>query len=504
MGPPTHYTTFVDTSPDIDMGDCGGASSSSSSPSAPTPTPKPYSYAQNSIQPENTRSQRQRHQQHQQHQQNQQQQQYPSQQQEQQQPLPLSKIWIRNSMVSDGEVASEVWEILKELDARMATDKKEMAQELTALKRSVDRVGHDHEALTKQQDNDSTQTEDLWGEDGPMMSEIRKVKEENAALKEEVKRLRKESKANRAEIEKEKLKQEDLVLENKKRARENVDIGNAVEDLKKDTDATKKAFKKLEEESNTTLNRHDKENVAVRKESGDTKKAVNELAKQIKISSTEEANRGKTLREENRELRREINELKQKFEVLGKRVEELTNTRSATKPAPAPLCVAQGLWQQKTSKEDEEGSSDDGTNHTIRVAQVRHTTVRTRSTNPRTPMTAVSHSTGGASSAAFLTRVSYNPAASMTDNARTNAFIDFIIQQYEFKNGVNVSHDSRAKMEIRSYAVMNEPRLVRGDKHEVRRIEVNFLGGRDLHWAMSGDTLDKYTQRRETYPNGYH
>ncbi|KAL1631368.1 hypothetical protein SLS54_000127 [Diplodia seriata] len=484
MGPPTHYTNLADTSPDIDMGDYGGASSSSS---APKPTPTPYSYAQNSMQMENTLPQPQRHQQHQQ---------YPSQQQEQQQPLPLSEIWIRNSMVGDGEVASEVWEILKELDARMATDKREMAQELTALKRSVDRVEHDHEASTLQRNNNPTQIEELWGEDGPKMSEIREVKEENATLKEEVEKLREESMANRATLEK--LLQEDLVRKSEKRTRENEHIGNAVDELKKDTDATKKAFKKLEEETRTVLGRHDNENRAVRKESGDTKKAVEEFIKRSK-SSTEEANPGKTLREENKELRREIDELKQKFEVLGKRVEELTNTRSATKPAP-------GLWQQTSSIEDEEGSSDEGADHTIRVAQVRHTTVRPRSSlsTRTTPMTPVSHSTGGDSSAAFLTRVSYNPAASMTDNARTNAFIDFIIQQYEFKNGVNVSHDSRAKMEIRRYAMLNEPKLVHGDKQEVRRIEVNFLGGRDLHWTMSGDTLDKYTQRRETYPNGYH
>ncbi|KAL1637078.1 hypothetical protein SLS56_000734 [Neofusicoccum ribis] len=85
---------------------------------------------------------------------------------------------------------------------------------------------------------------------------------------------------------------------------------------------------------------------------------------------------------------------------------------------------------------------------------------------------------------------SFNSASRRSSDCRMNAFLDFIVQQFEAWNGVNLIHDTEAKQRFRSYALKTEPSLLPGDQKLIRGVELAFWKGMELRWVLSGAELD--------------
>ncbi|OJD29446.1 myb-like protein x-like [Diplodia corticola] len=374
-----------------------------------------------------------------------------------QEPRSLSDVFFQRAAVENNDVAFEMYEMLKELEAKMAADKRDVARQMTEMaERLRGRHGKDGPSVDLQRGSD--------GEPWVRADERKKLRDENAALREELEALREECKTNSAAIAKlERFsgKEETIVRAIRRRQLENESNTKAVDGLEGEVKAAKEALAELDEFSRNGMRRHDSENVAIRKEGREVKDAVKELREQSK------ANR-EGLDRVSRTFRREINELKREVGTMRNKSDE-------------------GVVNDCFDAES-----------TIRVAPP----ARRQSTSTRTPTKPADNIE--VSDAAFLDRVSYNAAASMTNDARTNAFINYLMQEFEVKGGARVSHNHHAKARFRDYAMLHESSLVAGDKHIIGRTERNFWAGCDLTWALNGDTLDKYTQRREAYGLGYH
>ncbi|KAB2573941.1 hypothetical protein BFW01_g4274 [Lasiodiplodia theobromae] len=294
----------------------------------------------------------------------------------------------------------------------------------------------------------------LKGLETAMAATERKRTQELNEMKEHVRRLERENEVMNLERESDSVALEELTKKNEESTMK-------IEELRREKEARKVELKELERES----------------------KANKTALEKASRASAEEISR---LRKANETLREENDERKREFGMLKKRTEEELKKMNST--------LTRLLASTRIADEDGVSLDSEYSMRKSHKATQPETSNEERAVHPP-PSTEDS-------SAEFMARIRCNSAASMTIDARTNAFIDFLLQEFEYRSGSSVSHSSEAKQKFRNYAMRTEPSLLKGSKQTVRRVELAFWDGRDLRWSLSGMALDRYTQRRENFWKG--